>query len=1085
MNTTVKIAAVVSVLVFGGIIGVFLTMGTGDGPEDAATGTTTKSDAPGGARSAESSVESESGSLIVDSRITAKGSVAVVVEVRDRMRNVALRASTVRIFRRSESDNGYSEVTAGLWALAPRTSNGKASFSLPPGKYEIRAQAPRYTGETLLVTLVKGQPEQRFVVNLERGTSITGIVVDSSDKPVSGARVFAFKELADPDADIEEILRKIVELQDYTGTVHSETTTDTDGRFQLDGLESFWYTVRAVATGYTPGEVTAVGAPNKTALKVVVQAGGLLTGTVSDPEGRPVDGAAVMAFPELEGAGLFEIIMSKARPPVEEYTTGPDGTYKLQSLGAGIYNFLVSAPAFQEHREMKQRVSSGENPAKSFTLIPGHVIEGYVRGPQDEPVVAARVRANAVGVGGQTSRDQIRIDMKDGDLETDEEGYFRFDTLLDARYMLLVHHEDYESLQRKDVRPDGDAVHLRVGLGARVFGTVVDASSGEPVAGASVSASDVANLRKDATTDQDGNYVLNGLGSNRRPVTVYVKADGYARQKRQVTVRKGREYEENYELRQTGSVEGLVVDSSNNPLPGAHVEVRPTQEASATLRVLGNATTNRDGLFTVEYVEPGEELQVRVKLSAYLETYSAAFAIGSGETHDVGSVVLQLGGEISGRVVDKATKRPINGVWIEARPEHGTDLTPGGSVQSDPRGEFLTRGLKAGKYSLIAKASAYIETRIDGVEVREGFRNNDVVIEFEKGGVIAGIVKSLEGDRIQGAEVVVRDFGDGVQERRTVSNGRGEFEFNNIVSQDEVEVDIKHQDYGNFNDKSVKVGTGDLEVVLKPLASIVGIVVDPQGQPVDSFTVQPQSKNVSKRRVATRLRSKTFNPEDGRFEYRGIPDGVYSLSVRSLKFSAVTIEEIEVRAGETVDVGEVQLAEGGSVNGRVVVAGTNQPVVGARIRVLQGAQAFEANRASPVVTTDANGGFVISGLKDRVLSLDVTHIDFASERVSSVDPRVGAKSQNLLIELEQPGRIIGTVVDAAGNPAKGMPVYLVAKGKGSKNDSQNSDARGDFQFRKVNSGAYTLRAHRFGKAGAQVDVEVFSGDTVEVRLQLE
>jgi protocatechuate 3,4-dioxygenase beta subunit len=1076
---------VVSALIFGVIIGIFLYTTTG-GNEPDGTETAEPTQTPGGSKDLTENLQNgnaRTGDVMVPG-IAAKGSVKVVIEVRDKARNIALIRAKVRVFKRSEADHGHSEI-ANLWSSAPRTASGKVSFALPPGKYEIRAQAPRYTGDNTSITLVKGQPEQKFVLSLERGTSITGIVVDFSDKPVSGATVFAFKELADPDADIEEILRKIVELQNYTGTVHSLTTTDTDGRFQLDGLENFWYTVRAVSPGYTPGEVSAVSAPNKGLLKVVIQPGGILAGTVRDSGGQPIGGAKVMAFPELEGAGLFEIILSKARPPVEEFETAADGTYKLQSLGAGLYNFLVNASEFQEHSEMKLRVAAGDNPTKDFTLVKGHVIEGYVRGPQDEPIVGARVRANAVGVAGQTSRDQIRIDMKDSDLLTDEEGFFRFDTLLDARYMLLVHHEDYESLQRKDVRPNEQPINLRLGFGARVYGTVVDAGTGEPIPGASVSASDVANLRKDATTDQEGQYVLNGLGSNRRPVTIYVKADGYARVKVQVTVRKGREYEENFELKQTGTVEGMIVDSSNNPLPGAHIEVRPAEGSSATLRVLGNTSSESDGTFTVDYVEPGESLQVRVKLSAYLETYSAEFSINSGETHDVGSVVLQLGGEIAGKVVDKETKAAVNGVWIEARPEGDTDLTPGASVQSDSGGKFQIRGLQAGKYKLIAKANAYIETALDGVEVREGFRNDEVMIELEKGGVLAGVVKSTVGDLIQGAEVVVRDFGDGIQERRTVSNGKGKFEFNNIIAADEVEVEVKHQDYGNFSDKAVKVGTSDLEVVLKPLGSIVGVVIDPEGRPMDSFTVQPQSNNVNKRRGGARLRAKTFNPEDGRFEYRGIPDGIYSLSVRSLKFSAVTLEEIEVRAGETIDVGEIQLAEGGSVNGRVVIAGTNQPIVGAKIRVLQGAQAFQANRASPVVTTDANGGFVISGLKDRVISLDVTHVEFASERVSSVDPRVGAKSQNLLIELEQPGQIIGTIVDAAGKLAKGMPIYLVAKGKGSKNDSQNSDANGEFQFRKVSSGAYTVRAHRFGKAGAQVDVEVFSGDTVEVRLQLE
>ena len=196
----------------------------------------------------------------------------------------------------------------------------------------------------------------------------------------------------------------------------------------------------------------------------------------------------------------------KNRPPVEEFETGSDGRFKLQSLGAGLYNFLVTAPMYQEHRELRLRILPGDNPAKVFDLKAGNLISGYVRGPDDEPVVGARVRANPVGVHVQP-RDQIKIDFSQNDRFTDENGFFRFDTLIEARYMLMVSHEDYESLQRKDVQPSQEEVSLRLGPGGRLAGFVLDAQSNKPIAGATVSASDLANLRKEAVTDEEGAYI--------------------------------------------------------------------------------------------------------------------------------------------------------------------------------------------------------------------------------------------------------------------------------------------------------------------------------------------------------------------------------------------------------------------------------------------------------------------------------------------------------------------------------------------------------------------------------------------------
>ena len=238
--------------------------------------------------------------------------------------------------------------------------------------------------------------------------------------------------------------------------------------------------------------------------------------------------------------------MVKNRPPVEEKETVAAGNFKLESLGAGLYNFLVTAPKFQEHRELRLRIKPGANPSKTFVLKAGNVISGFVRGPEDEPVAGARVRANPVGVHVQP-RDQIRINFEQNDQFTDADGLFSFDTLIGGEFMLMVSHKDYESLQRKDVQPSEEPVNLRLGFGGRLAGYVLDSQSGNAIVGAMVSASDIANLRKEAVTDEKGAYVIGGLNRGRRPVNVYVRADGYARQKKQVSIRKGQEFEQIFE----------------------------------------------------------------------------------------------------------------------------------------------------------------------------------------------------------------------------------------------------------------------------------------------------------------------------------------------------------------------------------------------------------------------------------------------------------------------------------------------------------------------------------------------------------
>ena len=178
---------------------------------------------------------------------------------------------SVRVFRKSETDRIGSEVDLqSLGGVEGKAGN--VAFALEPGSYEVMAQCAGYTGNSMDIVLVKDQVPQALVFKLERGTSISGIVLDRGGKPVPGAKVFAFKELADPDEDMEGLLRKMVDLEKLNAEVHSETVTGPDGKFQLDGLESYWYSIRAVAATFSPGTVSEVRAPRE-GLKLVLEKG--------------------------------------------------------------------------------------------------------------------------------------------------------------------------------------------------------------------------------------------------------------------------------------------------------------------------------------------------------------------------------------------------------------------------------------------------------------------------------------------------------------------------------------------------------------------------------------------------------------------------------------------------------------------------------------------------------------------------------------------------------------------------------------------------------------------------------------------
>ena len=118
----------------------------------------------------------------------------------------------------------------------------------------------------------------------------------------------------------------------------------------------------------------------------------------------------------------------------------------------------------------------------------------------------------------------------------------------------------------------------------------------------------------------------------------------------------------------------------------------------------------------------------------------------------------------------------------------------------------------------------------------------------------------------------------------------------------------------------------------------------------------------------------------------------------------------------------VDAATAGRITGRVVRAGTNDPVANAKVRVAAGLSRFKDRSlptSKPQQSTEASGAFVFTGLKDGPVTLEVSHAEFGTRRVEGVDTQVAEKSLDLLIELEQAGEISGVVQDPRAYGALG------------------------------------------------------------------
>jgi hypothetical protein len=183
---------------------------------------------------------------------------------------------------------------------------------------------------------------------------------------------------------------------------------------------------------------------------------------------------------------------------------------------------------------------------------------------------------------------------------------------------------------------------------------------------------------------------------------------------------------------------------------------------------------------------------------------------------------------------------------------------------------------------------------------------------------------------------------------------------------------------------------------------------------------------------------------------------------------------VEAAPGETLDLGEVAFDAGVDVSGRVTDA-ADRPVGGAIVETdLHGA---------PKVQTDREGRFRLANVPKRPARLHVV----ASGFVPSVVAVDGAAPPNaLVVRLFHGGRLVATLEDPAGAPARGVRAHVHAP------DSPDADAPGRWEWEepdekgvvraRLAEGRYRLDVLREQVVVKTVEVTLVEGRETAVRV---
>ncbi len=398
--------------------------------------------------------------------------------------------------------------------------------------------------------------------------------------------------------------------------------------------------------------VSAVSAAGPDAGAQVAEGDGSISGTVTDPDGDPVEGATVTAAWYLSAE------------------TDANGEYLIESLPSGNFSVQFTPPPgsdlapelYDDSYTVPTpiRVTDGElTPGIDAQLAVGGEISGTITDPDGDPLEGAEVRVEAWS-GGWGETWLTAVSASDGSYTVKglPPGWFYLYVLPPAETPLVPEYyddeHDYNLADLLEVGLGGTmgGVDVQLDLGGSISGTVTD-PDGDPVQGALVGASTFSCCTWEETvTGVDGTYEVTGLPPGEYRVEFWppeifagLFLDEYYDNQHDweaadaVAVTSGAEtsgIDAQFDL--GGTISGSVTGLDGGPFQGAWVEATPEGYDYP----VGTAVTDPSGEYTVYGLPPGD-YEV-----AFPSGYGTQWYEGVYHQEDRSLVPLPPGGDVAG-----------------------------------------------------------------------------------------------------------------------------------------------------------------------------------------------------------------------------------------------------------------------------------------------------------------------------------------------------------------------------------------------------------------------------------------------------
>ncbi|MBK8097896.1 MAG: carboxypeptidase regulatory-like domain-containing protein [Planctomycetes bacterium] len=521
---------------------------------------------------------------------------------------------------------------------------------------------------------------------------------------------------------------------------------------------------------------------------------------------------------------------------------------------------------------------------------------------------------------------------------------------------------------------------------------------------------------------------------------------------------------------------------------------------------LAFSATAADGTFALGVKKIDTPIDLRVVSDLHPELHHKGIKIRADDWYDAGTLQLEQGLIVVGRVVQEGTGQPIADAQVflnEANATHQMLPTPGReqgiTARTNAAGLFrFANAPRLGLIHLAAQAQSFCRVEKHNLQIA-ATTTNEFVLELAVGLPIAGVVTDNQGNPIRGCTILATALSAKAPQTGTASSDTdGRFRLEGL-REGEFQLAFTAKGYEEHQQKPVPAGMLDLGVALEPRAFAKLKVLAANGAPIKAYKLAlkrffPDNPlgigNVPEFRDL-RITPGDYPPEfSGEWAViRGVPIGDFVFQIEDNGQHAKSLSEpFQVVANGTSPEVVCRLTLGGVIEGHVV-DDQGRPVSGAVVvtdhssgMLLDPGNAFgqmlrqfmPEKHSTASARTDADGRFRLTRLAFADYLIRVRHPDFCGAQSQIVT--IGSEGQRVdagELRLRR-GTIVTGTTTLDGQPMGQINVTLTTPpapaGAAPPTEffqaNATSDGNGTYTFtQRVPPGTWTIHAVR--RAGTE------------------